>query len=111
MEGGDPCFDVKPTYTCPFAGCSKEFKSLRNLREHKKTHERMNGTLTQAIADRKKCFICEVAGCGKSFLTMSGLRKHRLRHERANQQYVCEYCSDRKVFKTKEVRIERWIEL
>ena len=92
MEGGDPCFDVKPTYTCPFAGCSKEFKSLRNLREHKKTHE----------PDRKKCFICEVAGCGKSFLTMSGLRKHRLRHERANQQYVCEYCSDRKVFKTKE---------
>ena len=35
----DACFEEKIVYYCQFPGCGKEFKSLRNLREHVKTHE------------------------------------------------------------------------
>lgn len=84
--------DQDLVFKCYYPNCGKVFKSLRNLNNHRKTHDEM----------RQPSHPCTFPGCTKTYLTSYGLSKHMHSHENRTVEYVCNQCKEGRVFKTKE---------
>ncbi|CDW58141.1 Cubitus interruptus [Trichuris trichiura] len=64
-------------HRCQFAGCSKAYSRLENLKTHMRSHT------------GEKPYSCEFPGCEKSFTNASDRAKHQNRTHSDEKPYVC----------------------
>jgi uncharacterized Zn-finger protein len=79
MERHEASHNIEGVIPCTFPGCTKRFKTVKNMRNHLKVH------------NEARPFSCEL--CSKTFKDGRSLRYHKGIHADV-KDFNCEFCGE-----------------